>query len=195
MNTASHILIGAAILGRPSIPAITLGAMAGGLVPDLPMFAMVMWSTLVLGLPGEVVFGQRYFSEAWQTVFSIDHGFLVWGSLFAFAVWHKLAVLHAFAGAGILHALADFLTHHDDARRQFWPLSKWVFNSPVSYWDVRHYGAMFAPFEAGVVIVLSMLLILRLQRGWERALILTIAAAVIVTFLLTGSLHGMSGMG
>ena len=54
---------------------------------------------------------------------------------------------------------------------------------------------MFAPLEAGVVIVLSMLLILRLQRVWERTLILTIAAAVIVPFLLTGSLHGMSGMG
>ena len=195
MNTASHILIGAAILGRPSIPAITLGAMAGGLVPDLPMFAMVMWSTLVLGLPGEVVFGQLYFSEIWQTVFSIDHGFLVWGGLFAFAVCKNLAVLHAFAGAGLLHALVDFLTHHDDARSQFWPLSNWVFNSPVSYWDVGHYGAIFALFEVGVVILLSTLLFLRLQRIWERALILIIAATVIVPYILTGNLHGMSGMG
>ena len=195
MNTASHILIGAAILGRPSIPAISLSAMVGGLVPDLPMFAMVIWSTLVLGLPGEVVFGQLYFSEFWQTVFSIDHGFLFWGGLLAFSLWLKLAVLHAFAGAGLLHALADFLTHHGDARRQFWPLSNWVFSSPVSYWDVRHYGAIFALFEIGVVILLSILLFLRSQRIWERALILTVAAAVIVPFVLTGSLHGMSGMG
>lgn len=169
--------------------------MAGGLVPDLPMFAMVIWSTLVCGLPGDVVFGQLYFSDVWQTVFSIDHGFLVWGSLLAFADWQKLGILRAFAGAGLLHALTDFLTHHDDARRQFWPLSNWVFNSPVSYWDVRHYGAIFALFEVGVIILLSTLLFSRSQRIWERALILTIAATVIVPFVLTGSLHGMSGMG
>lgn len=195
MNTPSHILIGAAFFGRPSNPYVTLGALAGGLAPDIPMFVMVLWSTQVLGLPDQEVFGRLYFSAGWQAVFSIDHGFFVWSAMFAVAIWGGLAVLRAFAGAALLHAVADFLTHHDDARRQFWPLTEWVFRSPVSYWDPRHYGPAFAVLEFSVVILLSVFLCWRLRRTWERALVLTVAAPVVVSFVLTGSVHVLHGMG
>ena len=195
MNTPSHMLIGAAVFARPLSPAITLAALAGGLAPDIPMFVMVLWSTRVLGLPEHEIFGQLYFSPEWQAVFAVDHGFLVWGALLGLAVWRGSAILRAFAGSGLLHALTDFLTHTDDARRQFWPLSDWVFRSPVSYWDARSYGNVFAGFELALVILLSALLLRRLRSIWERVLILAIAAPVVVSFLLTGNAHGLHGMG
>ena len=195
MNTPSHMLIGAAVFAQPMAPGVMLAALAGGLVPDIPMFVMVLWSTRVLGIPEHEVFGQLYFSEGWQAVFAVDHGFLVWGALLGLAIWRGHAILRAFAGSGGLHALADFLTHNDDARRQLWPLTDWVFRSPVSYWDARFYGNVFAGFELALVILLSALLLRRLRSRWERLLILAIAAPVAVPFLLTGNAHGLHGLG
>ena len=195
MNTPSHMLIGAAVFGRSAAPAVTLAALAGGLAPDIPMFAMVAWSTRVLGLAETEVFGRLYFSAGWQAVFSVDHGFFIWGSLLGLAVWGGFAILRTFAASGLLHGLADFLTHHDDARRQFWPLSDWVFRSPVSYWDSRYHGTVFSMFEFGLVVALTLWLLWRLD-GWRnRVMVLIVASAMVVPVLLTGSLHSLHGMG
>lgn len=195
MNTPSHMLIGAALFAQPLVPASLVAALAGGLVPDLPMFAMVLWSTRIAGVPEHEVFSQLFFSENWQAVFAVDHSFLVWGTLLGLAIWRQHVILRCFAGAGLLHALADFLTHHDDARRQFWPVSDWVFRSPVSYWDARFYGNAFGMIEVGLAVTLIVLLCWRLQRWWERALVVAVAAPVIVPVLFTGSFHGLHGMG
>jgi membrane-bound metal-dependent hydrolase YbcI (DUF457 family) len=195
MNTPSHMLIGAAVFARPLSSATLLAALAGGLAPDLPMFAMVLWATRVVGVPEHEVFGRLFFSETWQSVFAVDHSFLVWAGLIGLAIWRGNVIARAFAGAGLLHALADFLTHHDDARRQFWPVSDWVFRSPVSYWDARFYGNAFGMFEIILVATLTVLLCWRLTRWRERVLVLAVCAPVIVPFLVTGSLRGLHGMG
>ncbi|MES2143324.1 MAG: cobalamin biosynthesis protein CobQ [Pseudomonadota bacterium] len=195
MNTPSHMLIGAAIFARPLEPKTLIAALAGGLVPDLPMFAMILWATRVAKVPENEVFGRLFFSDEWQAVFAVDHGFLVWGALLAGAVWLRSLTLRAFAGSGLLHAAADFLTHRDDARRQFWPVSDWIFRSPVSYWDARYYGDVFGLFEVGLVVALTALLCWRLRRWRERALVLAVAAPILVPVLLTGGLHGLHGMG
>lgn len=195
MNTPSHMLIGAAVCTRPLAPATLIAALAGGLAPDLPMFAMVLWATRVVGVPEHEVFSTLFFSKTWQSVFAIDHSFFFWGGLLGLAVWRRQIILRAFAGAGLLHALADFLTHHDDARRQFWPVSDWVFRSPVSYWDARFYGNVFGLFEVALVVTLAAFLCWRLARWRERLLVLVVAAPVLLPVLMTGSLHGLHGMG
>lgn len=195
MNTPSHMLIGAAVCTRPLAPATLIAALAGGLAPDLLMFAMVLWATRVVGVPEHEVFSTLFFSETWQSVFAIDHSFFIWGGLLGLAVWRRQIILRAFAGAGLLHALADFLTHHDDARRQFWPVSDWVFRSPVSYWDARFYGNVFGLFEVALVVTLAAFLCWRLARWRERLLVLVVAAPVLLPVLMTGSLHGLHGMG
>ena len=125
----------------------------------------------------------------------MDHGFLIWGAVLGLAIWRRNVILRCFAGAGTFHAVADFLTHHDDARRQFWPVSDWVFRSPVSYWDARFYRNAFGMFEVALVVTLTVLLCRRLKRWQERALVLFTTAPVIVPLLLIGSLHGLHGMG
>lgn len=189
------MLIGAAVFARPLVPATLVAALAGGLAPDLPMFAMALWSTRAAGVPEHEVFNTLFFSETWQAVFAIDHGFLVWGALIGAALWRGNALLRAFAGSGLLHALADFLTHRDDARRQFWPISDWVFRSPVSYWDASYYGDVVAAFEFGLVIVLAAILCRRMKAMRERALILGLAAVIVVPVIVTGGFHGLHGMG
>jgi hypothetical protein len=189
------MLIGAAVFSRPLVPASLIAAFAGGLAPDLPMLGMVLWTTRIAGFPEHEVFGELYFSEGWQAVFAVDHSLLLWSILFSAALGLGSVILRAFFGSGLLHAMADFLTHHDDARQQLWPLSEWVFRSPVSYWDSRYFGDVFGLFELGLVIILTIYLIRQMQFWWQRAMVLAVSAILVLPFALTGSLHGLHGMG
>ena len=195
MNTPTHMLIGAAVFARPVVPATLVAAMLGGLAPDVPMFALVLFSTRLVGIPQHEVFGDLFYSDSWQAVFSVDHSFLVWGLLLALGHWRRHLILTALAGAGFLHAATDFVTHHDDARRQFWPVSDWVFRSPVSYWDPNYYGGIIGVFEVGLAGALTVLLCLRLRQWRERLLVLGVSAPLLISILLTGDLHGLHGMG
>lgn len=195
MNTPAHMLIGAALFARRDRPALTLAALAGGLVPDLALLGMVQWAVRMRGIPESTIFGELYFGETWQRIFGADHSFVLWGAVFVLALWFTRPAAAALAGAALAHAAADFLLHHEDARRQFWPLSDWVFRSPVSYWDPARFGGIVAPVEAALVLVLAALLLRRLRRWWERGLILAVMTVQILPVVLTGGFHGLHGLG
>ncbi len=158
MNTPAHLLIGAAAFARPARGRILAAAVLGSLLPDLSLYVMAGVSLFLLGIPEHVVFDQLYFSPAWQTVFAIDNSFFLWGLLLAAGLWRKSRVLAVAALAGLLHLAMDFLLHAGDGRPQFWPLSDWVFHSPVSYWDSAHHALWVAPVSmavcAGAYVVL-----------------------------------------
>lgn len=195
MNTPTHMLIGAAVFARQNDTKLLVAALLGGTASDVPMLGLVLWKTQMTGLPDHEVFGQLYYSDAWQAVFAVDHSLLLWSSFLAVAVRLGLDILRALAGAGLLHAFADFLTHHDDARRQLWPLSDWVFRSPVSYWDSRYFGDAFGVFELVLGLVLAVFLFWRIRLWWQRALVLSVAAILILPVVVTGGFHGLHGMG
>ncbi|MFN0043423.1 MAG: hypothetical protein ACKVSF_09450, partial [Alphaproteobacteria bacterium] len=69
----------------------------------------------------------------------------------------------------LLHIAGDFPLHIDDAHAHFWPLSDWRFRSPVSYWDARHYGQLWAPFEAALAVAMIAVLWRRYDARWVRA--------------------------
>jgi hypothetical protein len=176
-------------------PGSSVAAFAGGLFPDLPMLIMVLYATRVAGIPEREVFGVAYFSEGWQRVFAIDHSFAIWGPLTICGLWLRLFPMIEFAGSGLAHAAVDFVTHHDDARRQLWPFADWVFRSPVSYWDPAYFGNVVAPMEALLVVVLTVLLVFRLVQWWERLLTMAISSVFLVPIILTGGFHGLHGFG
>jgi membrane-bound metal-dependent hydrolase YbcI (DUF457 family) len=195
MNTPTHMLIGAAVFARPIVPATLVAAMLGGLAPDVPMFALVLFSTRLVGIPQHEVFGDLFYSDSWQAIFAVDHSFFVWGLLLALGHWRRHLILTAFAGAGLLHAATDFVTHHDDARRQFWPVSDWVFRSPVSYWDPNYYGGIIGVVELGLVLFATAFLCWRHRKLWQRVVIVILAAVIVVPVIVTGGFHGLHGMG
>ena len=120
----------------------------------------------VQGVPPQVVFDELYFSEAWVSVFRIDNSFVLWGLACAMAVWAGRPALVALTGAALLHLALDFPLHTHDARMHFWPLSRWVFESPVSYWDSRRYGVPVGWAEFTLSLALCALLWRRF-RGWR----------------------------
>ena len=79
MNTPAHLLIGAALFNKENSLILIGGVLAGGLLPDLSLYLMAGYSLFFLNLSTDIVFGQLYFSDAWQLVFSIDNSFVICG--------------------------------------------------------------------------------------------------------------------
>jgi hypothetical protein len=165
------MIFGAALFGRADRRWTTAAAIAGGLLPDLSLYLLAGGSIFLMGIPPETVFGQMYFSPGWQAVFAVDNSIPLWGLLLLLALLMRSAPAIALGASGLLHVVIDFLVHHDDARRHLWPLSDYVFVSPVSYWDPAHYGLIFAPLEVVVCLVLSVVLWRRFPGRVARALI------------------------
>ncbi|MBW4707695.1 cobalamin biosynthesis protein CobQ [Roseobacter sp. YSTF-M11] len=166
MNTPAHLLIGAAALGHKGDAALVWAAMVGALLPDLSLYLLAGGALYLFDIAPSIVFNELYFSTTWQIVFAIDNSIVLWGLLVGVAIWRRVPWAIALTGAALLHLLLDFPLHHDDGRAHFWPLTGWVFESPVSYWD-RDHGAMWiAPLEAFVAVGAAMLLWKR-QFGWR----------------------------
>ena len=180
MNTQSHALMGAILFGR-SIPARAWAAALGGLIPDVPMIAIV--ATLKMqGVPDVQIFNVLYWQNWWQVTNAIAHSFLLWGGLLAISLlvrrrhaasdWRPLFT--ALSASALLHAAVDFLVHREDAHMSLWPLTRWKFVSPVSYYDTNHYGGYFSAFE--MVLGLGMcVLLFRRFRHWAVRLLFAIA--------------------
>ncbi|WP_342666391.1 cobalamin biosynthesis protein CobQ [Tateyamaria sp. ANG-S1] len=169
-------MIGAAAFGQGADKRVFVAALGGALLPDLSLYVMAGVSLYILGIPPSVVFNDLYFSDSWQTVFAIDNSFVIWGVLLAIAIWRKSDWAVALTGAALLHLALDFPLHHDDGRPHFWPISNWVFESPVSYWDTKHGASVLAPLEAGVATVAVVVL-------WRRALPLWASGIVLLLLL------------
>ena len=165
MNTPAHLLIGAAGFARPAQGRILAAALIGSLLPDLSLYLMAGVSLHILNVAPQVVFDEMYFSPGWQTVFAIDNSFILWGLALLIGLWRGWQILAVGAGAGLLHLTMDFLLHAGDGRPQFWPITNWVFHSPVSYWDSTHHALWVMPVSA--VACLASFIIL-----WRRGLAL-----------------------
>lgn len=158
MNTPAHLLLGAAAFGRPERKGSFGAAILGALAPDVSLYVMVSVSIWGMGIPAQVVFRELYYSDAWQAVFAVDNSFILWGLALGLALWRRSHVFVAFTGAALLHLTFDFPLHTHDARQHFWPLSAWVFESPVSYWDNAAYAGVVGPvalsMSVGAVVVI-----------------------------------------
>lgn len=176
MNTPAHLIVGLAAFGKPGHPRVTGAALAGALLPDLSLY-LLAGGALGLGVPAERVFGQLYYSDAWQAVFAVDNSVFVWGALLGVGLWLGRAWIIALAGAGLLHVALDFPLHAGDGRPHFWPLTDWVFDSPFSYWDGNHHGGLLAPLEIILSLGLVVFLWRRFWGRWMRALIATLMLA------------------
>jgi hypothetical protein len=184
VNTPAHLIFGAAAFARPNDRPVNIAALSGALLPDLSPYLLAGWSLFVLRIPPETVFGQLYFSAAWQNIFAVDNSIPLWALGLVFGLVTRNRVIIAFAGAGLLHLAFDLPVHNEDARRHFWPLSDYVFRSPVSYWDPRHHGRITAPIEVLVCLALSVILWRRFNGWFARTLILIGAVAELLPGLM-----------
>jgi membrane-bound metal-dependent hydrolase YbcI (DUF457 family) len=166
MNTQTHILMGALLFGR-KIPKLAWAGAAGGVIPDLPMYAIVGFLRAT-GHDFEEIFGRIYWEHWWQVANAVGHNFALWcivciigwslGSHANAALRQKGALAFALGGSALVHSAIDFLCHRNDAHMHFWPFTQWRFVSPVSYWDPAFYGTQFSLFEAMLGLLMAILL-------------------------------------
>ncbi|MEP5728136.1 MAG: cobalamin biosynthesis protein CobQ [Sulfitobacter sp.] len=176
MNTPTHLLLGAAVFGRGGERKLIWAAVIGALLPDLSLYLLAGISLRVLNIPPSRVFDELYFSDLWQGIFAIDNSFIVWGVVLAFAIWRRKGWLIALTSAALLHLALDFPLHHDDGRAHFWPLSNWIYESPVSYWDRGHGAHIVAPIGAALAVASAAVLWWR-KPGWVLSVLFGILLA------------------
>ncbi|MBM1221628.1 cobalamin biosynthesis protein CobQ [Ponticoccus sp. SC2-23] len=175
MNTPAHLIFGMTAFGKAGQKGLTAAAFAGALIPDLSLYILAGSHLLVLGTAPDVVFGQLYYSQTWQSIFRIDNSILLWGIALMGAILARAPIAVAFCGAGLLHLGLDMPFHHDDGRAHFWPLTDWVFQSPVSYWDRDHYGLWVGGIEIAAALACCVVLWRRFVALAWRALIIVLA--------------------
>lgn len=181
MNTPAHLLFGAGAFARPERKGSLTAALLGAGAPDLSLYAMVAVSLYVMDVPANVVFREYYYSDAWQAVFAVDNSFVLWGGLLAFALWRGWPLLSIFAASALFHIALDFPFHTHDARPHFWPVTDWVFHSPISYWDRGAHADVVGPLEAGFSLVFAGLLLWRFKRWTVRVLVMVLLAAELMS--------------
>ncbi|MDP5361563.1 MAG: cobalamin biosynthesis protein CobQ [Paracoccaceae bacterium] len=184
MNTPAHLIFGLTAFGKAQRPAVTAAAFAGALIPDLSLYLLAGWHLQVLGTAPSIVFGQLYFSDAWQSIFRIDNSIILWGIGLALGAMFRSPVTLALCGAALLHLGFDFLLHNDDGRAHFWPLSNWVFQSPVSYWDPDHYGNLAGSIEVAASVLCCGVLWRRYKGRWMRGLIVALGLLEFTPFII-----------
>ncbi len=164
------MLIAAAAFARPGAARINAAALAGGFLPDAFLFA-VWGASKLAGVPESDLWTRVYWSDAVQSGQAISNSFPLFAVILAAALLLKSRAGAVFGAAALIHLVCDFLLHAKDAHRHFWPFSDWRFESPVSYWDPAHYGAIVAVIEAALALALIVLLFRRFERRWIRVVL------------------------
>lgn len=169
------------MLARPDRRWSAAAALAGSLVPDLPMFVMFAYAKLA-GLSDADLWPEPnglYWNAVWQAWINATHSLPVYLVLLGLAFTVRIDWLKVFALAGLLHIAFDFPVHREDGHAHLWPFSDWKFVSPVSYWDPAHYGTIMLPVEAAIVAVTVVVLWRRYESMWIRLALGGTAAAFV----------------
>jgi hypothetical protein len=183
------VLISGGLLSRRGEPAVTAAALLGGLIPDVPLFVPFAYDRFVNGLPEHVIWGERYWSDVWQIPAGLSHSFPLYGLVLVTGLFLRSQVTIIYALSSLLQCIVDFLVHVEDAHMQLLPLSRWAFESPISYWDPRHYGAIVSKVELAIGVAMILVMWRRFLRVWARAALgLVLYAAVPLYFTLS---HGL----
>ncbi len=135
----------------------------GSVAPDIALYLLSLGGAIhfryLLGWSAEAtwrhLFDTLYFhNPSWIAAHNLLHSPTVL-SLALVVLWRLQGLpqtsrrwLRWFLAACLLHSFVDVLTHVDDGPLLFFPF-EWTirFESPVSYWDSRHYGTQFAVLE------------------------------------------------
>lgn len=209
MYTQTHVLVGAALFSRRRITGRSLAAVAGSLAPDLALYASLIAARFA-GKSNSEFFGELYWREPVVTIMRASHSLPIFGTLLLVGVvaWRQKntgengggsgiqagaasfgEALTFFCLAALLHAVTDFMLHNEDAHMQLWPISRWKFASPVSYWDPSRFGSYWSLLEAALGIFCAIVLWRRFSRIWIRILCVgAIVMYVAAPFYFTASM-------
>lgn len=144
--TPSHIAASLLVWRHEGNWSDLAAVVAGAVVPDATMFLFYGYQKIV-GTTEESIWNERYFLDHWQYLFDVFNSFPIALVLLLGAWRFECRWLQLLLVSAMLHMIFDLPLHHDDGHRHFLPLTNWRFESPISYWDPKHFGWIFAPVE------------------------------------------------
>lgn len=153
MNSNVHILWGGALFGKKGNPRISWSAVAGAIAPDLVMYILIAMA-LISGQTFTQIFSVSYFTPAWHIPINLTNSIWLYGPVLLWGFWKRQPATIAFSASAFLHLITDFFLHREDGHAYFYPLSDYIFISPLSYWE----QAYFALEVSAVILVLSFVL-------------------------------------
>jgi len=147
------------------------------------MVGFYAYQRLFLHAPEALIWSDLYFRPHWQLFFDLFNSIPLLG-LAALVSWRVGATgALAFFASMLLHCLSDLPLHNDDAHAHFRPITSWRFQSPISYWDPRYYGHLFAAAETLLVQLGAGVLLRSPVRAWRIIGALTLASyALFIAF-------------
>ncbi len=180
METYSHSFFTWALAkhGVGAGRAAGIAGVAGAMLPDVPSIAGTAY---YIGVPflregwssmdSEKVFNAVYISGPFGATGVALHSAVLPAALLISYILLKLGhrdrrrIFLWFLIGWLGHTVVDFLTHADNPRPLFWPLSSWEWYSPVSYFDPLHHGReFFLISHALIFVVMAVLLVRRTRR-------------------------------
>ena len=187
MNTPVHLLIGVAACGFPGRKVRNSAALAGALLPDATIIAMVAWQGWIVGRTGEQIFGVDYFTAFWQEIFAVSNSLPLFMACAVLGLLARQPWAVAFGIAAILHVLTDIPLHVGDGHPPFWPFSDWAYVSSFSYWDVRHGARILAPAEFVLCAALAVWLWTKFK-GFPARTAIGLGVAIEAAFVFGGEM-------
>jgi hypothetical protein len=172
VNTPSHLIINAALRRRAATSGLTIprSFLLAAVLPDIPLFILWLGSYAYFRyVAGDASFSpmdqrldQLYFTNpVWIAGHNMLHApLLLIAALAALWRFRRLPATRGgwwfwFAAGCLVHTALDIPTHVDDGPVLLFPLDwSYRFQSPISYWDPRHFGREFGWFELGLNVVL-----------------------------------------
>jgi LexA-binding, inner membrane-associated putative hydrolase len=167
MHTYSHAVFTWAVAryAKQEVSHAALWGAVGSTLPDLPVLgkaAYLLWHHRDSMTKEEFLEALEYFKEPSGKLDLTLHSLVPVGALIALykalgteGTGPKRAWLYFLLGwAG--HNILDLPTHAEDARPPFWPLSRWRFKSPISYWDRKFYALPCLLVEHGAILALTL---------------------------------------
>jgi hypothetical protein len=181
MNTQSHAIINVALLSRKDKPYLHRYALLGALLPDLPMFVFFVIEAFILKHSQGQIWSERYFLPQWQNIFDTFNSmpFILIALGIGYSLRSEAATI--FCWSMLLHCVADFFLHYDDAHRHFFPFLRFAFKSPISYWDPARYGGIVSIVEILGTLAASVYLFPRLQSRITKGVLIAINLFSVLT--------------
>jgi hypothetical protein len=168
MLTPAHTLLSCGLLTARNSTPRNLAVLAGAIAPDLPMVGMFVYDRYVQGLDEGAIWEGRYWTDAWQIPTAIGHSIPIALVILAIGLAARWQAVTFFALSVLVHIAGDLPFHTEDAHMHLWPLSRYKFISPVSYYDPRHYGNIMHWVELGLMVAMMAVLWRRFEARWVR---------------------------
>ena len=179
MNTPAHAMINLVLLARKEPPKAQAVVVTGALIPDVPMFVFYFIEKVINGRTEALIWSQLYHAAFWQQWIDAFNSFPLIGAGLCLSWYKKWRLAALFFLSMLLHVLADFFLHHDDAHRHFFPFWDFRYLSPVSYWDPRYHGAVVFPLEVISVLAAAIILVRMSGHVMSRRLVYLIGTSYV----------------